>query len=319
MYFDFEDYRPDITPVGGAISWREGVLLSIIAHMAFVILLLLAPRLFPFDAQAARARAEALQQHQQQQAPRFVFVQPRVDTRALKAPELGEASDQDRQSRTAQQMPKPTNPLPYSRGNTRERVEQMDKQVARGQESTPTPEPAAGQNVPPQADPNMQPLPQASSSLQLPSMRSQTPRGDAGRSAGGSLGDSLRNLQRYVQNDQFENPGGGGGANFGPLQFDTKGVEFGPWVRRFIAQVRRNWLIPQAAMSMKGHVVITFNVHKSGAITDLSIVGPCPVEAFNSAAFGALSSSNPTVPLPPEYPSEKAFFTVTFFYNEQAE
>jgi hypothetical protein len=22
------------------------------------------------------------------------------------------------------------------------------------------------------------------------------------------------------------------------------------------------------------------------------------------------------VPLPPEYPSEKAFFTVTFFYNE---
>ena len=24
MYFDFEDYRPDIAPVGSAISWREG-------------------------------------------------------------------------------------------------------------------------------------------------------------------------------------------------------------------------------------------------------------------------------------------------------
>ena len=34
------------------------------------------------------------------------------------------------------------------------------------------------------------------------------------------------------------------------------------------------------------------------------------------AAFGALAGSNPTVPLPPEYPTEKAFFTVTFFYNE---
>ena len=34
-------------------------------------------------------------------------------------------------------------------------------------------------------------------------------------------------------------------------------------------------------------------------------------------AFGALASSNPTQPLPPEYPVEKAFFTVTFFYNEQ--
>ena len=93
--------------------------------------------------------------------------------------------------------------------------------------------------------------------------------------------------------ESFENQGGGGGQ-FGPeIQFDTKGVEFGPWIRRFIAQVKRNWIIPYAAMSMKGHVVITFNVHKDGSITDLSVAGPCPIDAFNSAAFGALSASNP--------------------------
>ena len=34
--------------------------------------------------------------------------------------------------------------------------------------------------------------------------------------------------------------------------------------RRFVAQVKRNWLILYAAMSMQGHVVITFNVHKDG-------------------------------------------------------
>ena len=51
-------------------------------------------------------------------------------------------------------------------------------------------------------------------------------------------------------------------------------------------------------------------------ITDLTVVDPCPIDAFNNAAFGALSGSNPTQPLPTEYPSEKAFFTVTFFYNE---
>ena len=38
MYFDLEDYHPDISPVGQAISWREGVLLSIIAHLVVVIL-----------------------------------------------------------------------------------------------------------------------------------------------------------------------------------------------------------------------------------------------------------------------------------------
>ena len=69
-------------------------------------------------------------------------------------------------------------------------------------------------------------------------------------------------------------------------------------------------------MSNKGHVVMTFNVHKDGSITDLNVAGPCPIDAFNNAAFGALSGSNPTQPLPPEYPADKAFFTVTFFYNE---
>ena len=82
----------------------------------------------------------------------------------------------------------------------------------------------------------------------------------------------MRNLQRYTQNESFDNQGGGGGQ-FGPeIQFDTKGVEFGPWIRRFIAQVKRNWFIPYAAMSMKGHVVITFNVHKDGSITDLMVL-----------------------------------------------
>jgi TonB family protein len=119
-----------------------------------------------------------------------------------------------------------------------------------------------------------------------------------------------------VQRDQFDNAQGGGA--FGPaIQFDTKGVEFGPWIRRFIAQVKGNWLIPFAAMSMKGHVVITFNVWKDGRITDLSVVGPSSINAFNTAAYGALASSNPTAALPPEYPADHAFFTVTFFYNEE--
>src|SRR5262249_37102212 len=162
-------------------------------------------------------------------------------------------------------------------------------------------------------------LPESNSPLQYPVQNTAPRNGDAGRSvaAGGALGDALKNLQRYVQREQFDNPQGGAGQPGATIQFDTKGVEFGPWLRRFVAQVKRNWFIPYAAMSMKGHVVITFNVHKSGAITDLQIIGPCPIDAFNNAAFGALVASNPTQPLPPEYPDEKAFFTVTFYYNEQ--
>jgi TonB family protein len=317
MYFDFDDYRPDTPTIGRVISWREGVLLSVIAHLVFVIVLLVAPKLFPQDVQALRERLLAAQQQRlAERQPTFVFVQPKVDRPAPKPPNRAEFSDIDRQAQSPKRAERPDNPMPYARGNSRERVEATREAAARGR--GPQPDPSAGQvaeNTPPA---NAIPAPEAPSALQLPGVRPPTPPNASGRSAtpGGSLGDALRNLQRYTQNESFENQTGGAGQ-FGPeIQFDTKGVEFGPWIRRFVAQVKRNWFIPYAAMSMKGHVVITFNVHKDGAITDLSVVGPSAIDSFNSAAYGALSASNPTQALPPEYPADKAFFTVTFFYNE---
>jgi TonB family protein len=318
MYFDFEDYHPDITPVGRAISWREGVLISIIVHLVAIIFILLIPRLFPYDPAKARARALLLQP-QPKEDTTFVFVQPRLERPVRKPPEQAAPSDLDRMAQSRARAPKPDNPLPFNRGNSPERVdtEAQRREAARGR--GPAPDPAAGQQAAQPPQPDATKLPESQSAMQFPSNRVPSPQnGNSGRAptAGGSLGDALRNLQRYTQGEAFENQSGGGGQ-FGPeIQFDTKGVEFGPWIRRFIAQVKRNWFIPYAAMSMRGHVVITFNVHKDGSITDLTVLGPCPVDAFNNAAFGALAGSNPTQPLPPEYPAEKAFFTVTFFYNE---
>ena len=144
MYFDFEDYHPDITPVGRAISWREGVLLSIIVHLLGVIAAIMAPRLFPVDMDAVRARRAALQARRDaQEAPRFVFVQPQADVKALKPPPRAEPSDQDREARSPQRAKEPANSLPYSRGNSSERVERAPNEVARGQ--GPSPEPAAGE------------------------------------------------------------------------------------------------------------------------------------------------------------------------------
>jgi hypothetical protein len=40
------------------------------------------------------------------------------------------------------------------------------------------------------------------------------------------------------------------------------------------------------------------------------------VDAFTHSGRNAIAASNPTIPLPTEYPDDKAFFTVTFFYNE---
>jgi TonB family protein len=317
MYFDFEDYRPDTPRVGTAISWREGVLLSVIFHLVMVITLILSPRMSPQARDAEQARLEALAEQRERDRTTFVFVQPRLDTTAPAPPERGVASDKDRMARAPEIAPEPRNEEPLARGNTPERVVELPAPAARG--DGPQPEPAEGEQAQDATPPVPEPqAPESQSAMQLPApaLPPPAPNAAGGRaaSAGGSLGDALRNLERYVQT--FDNPQGGAGQ-FGPeIQFDTKGVEFGPWIRRFVAQVKRNWLIPYAAMSQSGHVVVQFNVHKDGRITDLVVVGPCPIDAFNNAAYGALASSNPTQPLPVAYPADKAFFTVTFFYNE---
>src|SRR5438445_4768007 len=136
MYLDFEDYRPEFTPVGRAISTREGVLIAFILHLIAIIVILVSPRFLP-DGSAARARALLLAQQRLAQPPRFVFVQPRVDRRAPRPPVRGEFSDQDRMARTPERPPNPTNPLPYSRGNTSERIETERDRAQRGETVQP--------------------------------------------------------------------------------------------------------------------------------------------------------------------------------------
>jgi len=319
MFFDFEDRHTDTPSIESAISRREGILLSVVLHVAVLALVIYAPRIpvvrdLLARAQLAAAERQAEWERFARENARFVFVQPRLDQPAPAPPPRAELSDQDRAARTIERPPDAANLMPYLRGNSTERVEAQAEERAKGRGPGET----AGDDASAVQDGGER---QGTDSASIDSGRSAAfvrPDGGAARapSAGGSLGDALRNLQRYVQGQSFDNPRGGQGA-FGPaIQFDTKGVEFGPWIRRFVAQIKRNWLIPYAAMSLSGHVVITFNVHKDGRLTDLTIVGPSAVDGFNNAAFNALVSSNPTQPLPPEYPSDKAFFTVTFFYNE---
>ena len=114
--------------------------------------------------------------------------------------------------------------------------------------------------------------------------------------ADGLLGQVRETLRRSVNERTFGNVSGDTGR-YGPeIQFDTKGVEFGPWIRRFVAQIRRNWFIPYSVLSNRGHVVLTFNVHRNGSLTDLSVLQPSAIASFNQSASNALRLSNPTQP-----------------------
>jgi TonB family protein len=216
-------------------------------------------------------------------------------------------SDLDRQAQARQRAQEQQNPLPFNLGNSAEQVEAAENERRQGPDT----------EVPPNAEPP-RPQPEEQLAQVLPPADLGIRRApEVSRPAPGALGDALRNLQRYVQNETFNNPQGGQNTPGASIQFDTKGVEFGPWLRRFVARVRRAWFIPMAAYTMRGHVVIQFNIHRNGTITDVAIVQPSDIESFTIAAYNAIIGASPVDPLPPEYPSEQAFFTVTFYYNEQ--
>ena len=310
MYFDFEDHRPDTPTIPRPMSGREVVLITVNLHLVALVAILLGPKL-PFikalEAKRQQAQVEAQRElEEQRQSARFVFVEPKVDIKALTPPPRAELSDVDRRASTVERAPNPANSMPFSRGNSPERMEASApaaeaRTMANGEESAAPAEP----------DPGALTLPDA------PAANVARPAAAAPRTSTGIIADAIRNVRKYASRETFSNLGGGGIQDIAPsIQFDTKGVEFGPWLRRFVARIRRNWFIPYAAMTMRGHVVVTFYVHKDGRITDLAVAKPSDVDAFTHSGRDAIAASNPVDPLPVEYPDDKAFFTVTFYFNE---
>ena len=291
MYFDLEDYRPDTPRVTSAISVREAILMSLLLHALMVIAWLVMP-----TASAESPDMTVVQTPQED--VKFVHIVPTVERTAPPKPNVDQ-SDLDRRAAALERAPQPANMQPFSRGETPE------KTIATREEKPGGDAPAI--SVPPPVG-AADPVPRTTSEKAPPSAT-------ATASTSNGLGKSLRNLTRYLQDQSYDNQQGGQ-SDYGPdIQFDSKGVEFGPWLRRFIAQIKRNWYVPQNAMLMSGKVVIQFYVSKDGRLTELKIVGPSQFEAYNISSFNALKNSNPTQPLPPEYPDDRAFFTITFHYD----
>jgi TonB family protein len=322
MYFDFEDHRPDTPLLDRPLTRLEQMLLTVIAYLLILIALIVYPRL-PFVKAAEAARLEKLEEQRKQQEQenlrdraQFVFVQPRVEIETKVPPKLAELSDRTRRAQTIERARDPKNDIAFSRGNSGEKiVDDATKERVQPSEQRAAPANADNgeANGGQRSDPNALQLPSAPQATIARNDPSRNP--TLGGPAPGVLSDAVRNVNKYSQGESLQNLQGSG--NFGPsIQFDTKGVEFGPWLRRFVAQIRRNWVVPYAAMSLRGHVVLSFKVHKDGTITDLQILKPSAIDGFTKSAYNAIFSSNPTVPLPIEFPDENAPFIVTFYFNE---
>ena len=348
MYFDFESRRFETPTVESAMSYRECALLSLFTHLLIALLVLVGPRL-PFVQEAMERRAEQLAELAKlaeaeqlalrqvpDDAPEFIFVDTLVDPPAPAPPPEADLSDLDRVAQSPTQAEDPLNDLPNAEGNsfefmqTPDPADGFDPLTSLGEETEraeAAPAPAADgfEDGSPDAVEPEESEPEAREEAEAEDEEGEAAlaAGSAGR--GGPSGDrpgtilnrALRGLDSVARNQTYYNLRGRTDS-YGPdIQFDSRGVDFGSWLRRFRSQIYRNWFIPYAAMSMSGNVVLTFNVHMDGTLTDLAVERPSAVDAFTNSAYNAIRGSNPTYPLPPEYPEDSVFFTVTFYFNER--
>ena len=128
---------------------------------------------------------------------------------------------------------------------------------------------------------------------------------------------------RAQQTDTSSNaPGGHPARTAGNVEVlsDTKGVDFGPYLSKVLAAIRKNWysLIPEEARRPQlksGKITIEFAILPDGKVAGLRVVQASGSVAMDRAAWGGITASNPFEPLPEQSKGPYLALRMHFFYN----
>jgi len=200
----------------------------------------------------------------------------------------------------------------------------------------PTP-PAVAQSQPP-APPSPQPEQQAPRAPSDPSQiaKLQTPAPpktpDPFKAGPLSAGSAIQQAARAAAGSRGSSAGEAGdfglgqgqkGRQFGALEVlsDTEGVDFSPYLKRVVDNVRENWyrIIPESAEMKKGNLAIEFVILKDGSIAGLKLVSSSGDIALDRAAWGGITASNPFPQLPAEFNGKFLALRFKFMYNPDKE
>jgi len=305
---------------------REALWISVVVHLTIIILLVNSERLvrlFPTRAVVVVSPNDLMREKD------LTYLElPPDEQKVGKRPETNNISDKDR--------------IASSRAPRLDR-EELKKILARpgapGPSGPPaqSPQPAAPAPATAQSTPAPQqqaqlappaPTQNQAARLQAPPAATKPSFTDKGVYAGSAIEQAARaalaNRGGYGGDDGNYGLGQGRqpSAAMGPLDVltDTQGVDFGPYLKRVVDDVRRNWyeLIPESARApimKKGKVSIEFAIMKDGRIAGMQIVGPSGDVALDRAAYGGITGNNPFPPLPAEFSGQYLALRFHFFYN----
>lgn len=98
---------------------------------------------------------------------------------------------------------------------------------------------------------------------------------------------------------------------------DTRGIDFGPYVRRIRKKVEANWYrrVPLSAEEKKGEVVIELAITTDGKLTNMRLVAGSGDEMLDRAAWEGITLSSPFPSLPSEFTRPYLTLRLHFHYN----
>jgi TonB family protein len=116
---------------------------------------------------------------------------------------------------------------------------------------------------------------------------------------------------------------GGGGAQAGngvTILTPTEGVDFQSYINRLLAKLKQNWIavMPESFyLGDKGIVAISFRINKDGSFSadTLSIDRTSGKEPLDTAAASAIRATSPFEPLPPQFKGPNLDLRIGFYYN----
>ena len=128
MYFDFEDYRPDIPTLDRSLTQLEIVLLTVVVHLLVLISILAWPHL-PF----VKAMYAAQEQRLEERSARRSWTTCAIARsscssrrRSRSGPRCRRSSPssriENRRAQTMEKAPDPKNDVAFSRGNSAEKI-----------------------------------------------------------------------------------------------------------------------------------------------------------------------------------------------------
>lgn len=247
--------------------------------------------------------------------------------RTKPAPHISERSTESQSPKPSPQAPQPragtpTPPAPKATPQPQQQPRQAPQQ------QPPAPQP---QQPPQQQARNTPPTPQPSRSQPLADAPAPSP--NQNRSIFGTPGSASQQIQQAArgarggEGGDYGSVGAGktGGNKMGTeIISDTQGVDFGKYLARLLADVRRNWLplIPEECrppLNKQGITGVRFTIQPNGAISAMHLDYSTHDVAIDRAAWGSITGLGAAQPLPKEFHGPNLELRIEFRINKDGQ